>query len=227
MVRTKHLGEEDPDTLDSLNQLARHYGKNDQPQKSLLLYQKVVKIRTRTLGEGHMDTLSTIFLLALSYFSAGRLNDALTLLESTKERFRLNLGARDPYMVNVMSLLSCLYYQIGDREQDACRMAEQAVKLSREVWDDDHPRTLMYEAHLADILREVKEEQPGNNHPCTLGYEAELAEMLRGMNEEEPQTRIGTTRENKGWVQRLSRRFQRHLRLKPTRYPSPESRTSP
>lgn len=190
MIRTESLGEEHPDTLNSLDGLAVAYEEDDQPEKSLLLREKVLKIRTRILGEGHYDTLVSMYDLASSYRSVGRVKDGLTLLERASELSRSNLGDSHFITLDVMYLQSRLYYDIADREQDACRLAEQVVKLYKEVWGDDHPYTLRSEAWLAIILSQMKEERS--------------------------QRRIGTNRENKDWVRKLSQKITKHLRLKST-----------
>ena len=190
MIRTKNLGEEHPDTLFSLYALALSYMENNQPEKSLLLHEKGLRIRTRTLGEGDLDTLFSMYKLAANYIFVGRANDALTLFERTEELMRFKLGDGHPLTLDVMYCLSCVYHKIGDREQDAYRLKEQVVKLSREVWGDDHPYTLKYEATLADMLREI--------------------------NEEQSQGRTRTNRKYKDWVETLSRKLRRSLKLKST-----------
>jgi Tetratricopeptide repeat len=56
-ARERTLGEEHPDTLDSMDCLANHYSEVGRRQETLELARRVAAVRKRALGEGHQDTL--------------------------------------------------------------------------------------------------------------------------------------------------------------------------
>lgn len=63
--RKRILGEEHPDTLCSIYNLATRYSEVDRQKEALKLTEQVVEARKRTLGDEHPDTLDSID--ALSY----------------------------------------------------------------------------------------------------------------------------------------------------------------
>ncbi|MBW5252217.1 tetratricopeptide repeat protein [Streptomyces sp. P01-B04] len=71
-VRTRVLGPDHPDTLDTLDNLAASYADMGRVQEALSLEERVAEARTRVLGPDHLDTLDTLHNLAVSYDEVGR-----------------------------------------------------------------------------------------------------------------------------------------------------------
>jgi len=72
VVNKRTLGEEHPDTLGSMHNLANCYREVGRRQEALELLEKVVVARRRTLGEEHPDTLRSMHALAIRYSEVGR-----------------------------------------------------------------------------------------------------------------------------------------------------------
>jgi hypothetical protein len=74
------LGEEHPDTLNSMNSLAINYSEVGRRQEALQLLETVVAARKRTMGEEHPDTLGSMQnLTAFKY--TNRMGSLYTQLE--------------------------------------------------------------------------------------------------------------------------------------------------
>lgn len=66
------LGQEHPDTLASMANLAMTYSKQGRWNEVEELYGQVIQMRTSVLGEEHPDTVTTIANLAMTYRKQGR-----------------------------------------------------------------------------------------------------------------------------------------------------------
>jgi hypothetical protein len=84
------LGEEHPDTLNSMHALAYRYGEVGRRQEALQLAEMVVAARKRTLGEEHPDTLSSMQnLTAFNYAKQNGVSRQTTGTSTTK-RFHMS-----------------------------------------------------------------------------------------------------------------------------------------
>ena len=75
------LGPDHPDTLTTLNNLAAAYWRSKQLDKSVPLFEDVLKRLEAKLGRQHPDTQMTVGNLGVNYKDAGRLKEAIPLLE--------------------------------------------------------------------------------------------------------------------------------------------------
>ena len=76
-IRTRVLGLEHPDTLQSMNELAVTYNNLGRSMEALKLYEECLEIRKRVLGPEYPDTLQSMNGLAVTYNKLGRLTEAL------------------------------------------------------------------------------------------------------------------------------------------------------
>ena len=65
------LGEEHPDTLQSMLSLAESYSNLGQDQEAMHLGKQTLELRKRVFGDENPDTLQTMHKLALSYSKLG------------------------------------------------------------------------------------------------------------------------------------------------------------
>ena len=146
------------------------------------------------LGERHPATLTARANLASSYWSAGRTNDAITLLEQVLADRVEVLGERHPDTLTVRANLASSYWSAG-RTNDAITLQEQVLADSVEVLGERHPDTLTARANLASsywsagrtndaitldeqVLAD-RVEVLGERHPDTLTARANLASSYR------------------------------------------------
>jgi hypothetical protein len=76
------LGEEHPDMLTSINNLALTYENQGRWKEAKELEVRVMEMRTTVLGEEHPDTLTSMNNLACTWKHHGRPRDALALMRN-------------------------------------------------------------------------------------------------------------------------------------------------
>ena len=79
-TRKRVLGEEHPDTLDSMANLASTFSNQGRWRETEELEVQVIKTRKRVLGEEHPDTLTSMNNLAHTWRSQGCNEDAISLM---------------------------------------------------------------------------------------------------------------------------------------------------
>jgi tetratricopeptide (TPR) repeat protein len=82
------LGENHPDTLESMNNLALLYDNQGQYDKACPLYIQCLKKRKSTLSENHPHIISSMHNLAVLYDKQGKYIQALPLYKKCLERFK-------------------------------------------------------------------------------------------------------------------------------------------
>ncbi|EXK25866.1 hypothetical protein FOMG_17520 [Fusarium oxysporum f. sp. melonis 26406] len=104
-TRTKMLGEEHPDTLTTMANLALLYSNQGRWKEAEELLTGVVAMRKRTLGEEHPDTLTSMHKLAITWKVSGRTGDALALMRNCVVIRKRVLGTDYP---QTMLSVACL-----------------------------------------------------------------------------------------------------------------------
>ena len=159
----------------------------------------------RVMGESHPETLTARSNLAASYVSAGRVGDAVPLLEQTlADRVRV-LGEAHPDTLHSRSNLAGAYRAAG-RADDAVRLLERVVADRARVLGESHPDTLssrnslaasyvsagraadavpLLEQTLADRVRVL-----GEAHPDTLHSRTNLAGAYRAAGRADDAVRL-------------------------------------
>jgi tetratricopeptide (TPR) repeat protein len=108
-VRTAALGENHPDTLESMNNLAALYDSQGKYAEAESLYGKCLEGWTAALGENHPHTLSSMNNLAVLYDSQGKYVEAESLYEKCLEGWTAALGENHPHTLSSMNNLALLY----------------------------------------------------------------------------------------------------------------------
>jgi serine/threonine protein kinase/tetratricopeptide (TPR) repeat protein len=147
-TRQAMLGPDHPDTLTSMNNLARGYDATRQFDKALPLFEETLKLRQATLSPDHPDTLSSMNNLAAGYSTAGQLDKALPLWEETLELQKAKLDPDHPDTLNTMHNLATGYYATRQFDK-ALPLFEETLKLRQAKLVPDHPDTLLTMNNLA------------------------------------------------------------------------------
>ena len=111
--RKDNLGEQDPNTLESLNVLANIHNNLGDYENALKLSKKTYDLRCEILGQEHIDTLSSLNNLACIY---GSLCDYDNALKYSKKSYELRckiLGDEHPDTLLSLNNLACVYNQLG------------------------------------------------------------------------------------------------------------------
>ena len=143
------LGEDHPDTLSSMNNLASSYSVLGQRDKALVLHERTLQLRRAKLGDDHPDTLISMNNLANTYRALGQHDKALDLNERTLQSRRTKLGEDHPNTLNSMGNLASTYGALGQHDK-ALDLNERTLQLRRAKLGQDHPDTLFSMGNLAN-----------------------------------------------------------------------------
>ncbi|KAJ3281905.1 Kinesin light chain 3 [Borealophlyctis nickersoniae] len=136
------LGEEHPDTLDSISSLAAVYSRQGNDEKAEPLFVDCLERRRRVLGEDHEDTLMSISNLAMVYSNQGKYGKAEPMLLDCLERRRRVLGEDDLDTLWSINSLAGFYDDRGKYEK-AEPLYVDCLERLRRVLGEDHPDALV------------------------------------------------------------------------------------
>jgi tetratricopeptide (TPR) repeat protein len=197
-VRTRVLGEEHPDTLRAMNNLAGTLSAQGDHPGARRLQERVLEAMTRVLGEEHPATLTSMSNLAHTLGEQGDHTGARRLQERVLEaRIRL-LGEEHRDTLAAKNNLALTLYAQGDYA-GAQRLQERVLEASTRLLGEEHPHTLTSMANLALALGaqgghagagqleqrvlEAMTRVLGEEHPDTLRSMNNLAGTLRAQGD--------------------------------------------
>ncbi|KAJ7694259.1 hypothetical protein B0H14DRAFT_2651109 [Mycena olivaceomarginata] len=191
MEKRKHvLGEEHPDTLTSMANLAATYWNQGHWKDAEALEVVVMEKRKHVLGEEHPDTLTSMANLAATYRHQGRWKDAEVLEVMVMEKSKHVLGEEHPDTLMSMANLAATYWNKG-YWKDAEALQVVVMEKRKHMLGEDHPDTLTSMANLGAtywnqghwkdaealqlVVMEKRKHVLGKEHPDTLTSMANLA----------------------------------------------------
>ena len=148
------LGDHDPETLTSMNNLASTYWSMGRHGDALSLEEEVLSVSKSVLGDHHPATLTSMGNLASTYWSMGRHGDALSLMEEVLALQKTVLGDHHPETLTSMHNLASTYWSMG-RHGEALTLQEEVLQLRKSVLGDHHPNTLISMGNLAGTYRSM------------------------------------------------------------------------
>jgi serine/threonine protein kinase len=126
-TRAELLGPNNPDTLASMDSLARAYEQTGDRDKAVSLYEQVLEKRKSVLGADDPRTMISMNNLALAYAHSSQWDRAVPLFEETVQLRKTYLGSDHPDTLLSMSNLGNCYRKSGH--------LPQATSLLEEVLD--------------------------------------------------------------------------------------------
>lgn len=146
----------------------------------------------------HPDALTARANLASGYWAAGRVIQALSLLEQVvADRVRI-LGTDHPYTLTTRANLATSYQSAG-RHNEAVVLMEQVLVDHERILGADHPNTMTTRSNLAMMYQSAGRYPEafslnervltdhirlfGDNHPDTVSSRESLAAVMRSINE--------------------------------------------
>ncbi len=187
-LRKTKLGDEHPDTLGSMQNLAKYYREAGRRSEALQLTERVMQLHKTKLG--HPDTLISMQSLANRYSEAGRRSEALQLTERVVQLRKIKLGDEHPDTLRSMHNLAIDYSEAG-RRSEALQLTEQVMQLRKSKLGDEHPDTLDSMQNLAidyseagrrpealqltERVMQLRKTKLGDEHPDTLDSMQNLA----------------------------------------------------
>lgn len=183
-VRRSVQGDEHPDTLTAINNLAQTLAAQGDLGGARKLHEEVLAGRRRVLGEEHQYTMSSMNNLALALEAQGDLVGACGLHKQSLALQRRVLGEEHPYTLVSMDNLAGTLAAQGNLA-GARTLQELVVDGHRRVLGKEHPNTLISMNNLAATLR-----KQGDLAEARWLVEQVLAVYLRVLGEEHPYTLI-------------------------------------
>ena len=172
---------ESPYTSEALFQAFSHASDLELPYEALTL-DVAVDALAGLLGPDHPDTLASRTNLAGAYESAGRLTEAITLLEQVLPDSIRVLGEDHPDTLTSRNNLAGAYYAAG-RLTEAITLYEQVLPDRIRVLGEDHPDTLTSRNNLAGAYYAA-----GRLTEAITLYEQVLPDRIRVLGEDHPDT---------------------------------------
>lgn len=199
-LRREILGDDHPDTIKTMGELAPLYYRQGRYQESEELSRKTYEAATKVFGESHYLTLRFLSSIGLAVWRQSRFDEA-ELIQSEVLATRLRvLGDQHRDVVSAYNNLAGVYMMQG-RLDDAADTHAKAHEAGRRILGSDHPHTLDALNNLAmDRLQQGRyaEAEPlfeevielrrkilGGEHPRTIGSLNNLANVYvqRGLFE--------------------------------------------
>jgi non-specific serine/threonine protein kinase/serine/threonine-protein kinase len=140
-LRRRELGEEHPDTLAALCELALLYNCQNKYADAEALYIRVLEGRRRVLGDEHPDTLIATFYLARLHIHQGKLAQAEPESIQALLSLRRVLGEEHPKSLESLYNQGQLYMEQG-RYAEAEPVFARALELHLRVMGEEHPFTI-------------------------------------------------------------------------------------
>jgi hypothetical protein len=192
------LGDEHPDTLISMGNLAGTLGDLGDLAGARSLQEAVLEARRRILGDEHPDTLISMGNLAMTLGDLGELAGARSLQEAVLEAHRRILGDEHPDTLTSMNNLAMTLNALGDLA-GARSLQEAVLEGRRRILGDEHPDTLRSIGNLAatlyalgdlagarslqEAVLEARRRILGDEHPDTLRSIGNLALTLSALGD--------------------------------------------
>jgi len=189
-TRNEMLGQEHPDTLSSMSNLASTYWNQGRWNEAEQLEIQVMDLSKRVLGQEHPHTLTSTSNLASTYLNQGRWNEAEQLQNQVMDLRKRVLGQEHPHTLTSMSNIASTYLNQG-RWIEAEKLEIQVMDLRKRVLGQEHPHTLSSMSNLASTylnqgrwnkaeqlqnqVMELSKRVLGQEHPHTLTSMSNLA----------------------------------------------------
>jgi tetratricopeptide (TPR) repeat protein len=176
------LGENHPDTLESLNDTAEAHRELGELPEALELHEQAFAAREDEFGPDDPRTLSSMNNVAETYRELGDPQLAHNLHRQALERRLRVLGNGHPETLESMHNLAEVLRELG-RLNEALRLQEETVAGCRRLLGESDPDTLGSVNNLAQMLREAGQlDQARRLHETTLNA------LLRVLGEDHPYT---------------------------------------
>jgi hypothetical protein len=200
-IATRKLGEESPDTMKAMEDLASTCHVLGENLQAKTLQEKVLDLRSRSLGERHQDTLWAMNHLANTIKDLGEKSRAKQLHESVLAARRELLGEEHFDTLRSMTNVAHALSDEGDLA-GARALQEQVLAVRQRLLGNDHERTLIAMINLANTVGEQGDHLSartlleksleggrriwGDDHPKTATIKHNLSSCLVALDEFSP-----------------------------------------
>jgi tetratricopeptide (TPR) repeat protein len=181
-ARAMTLGQDHPDTISAMSNLAITLGDLGRLWEAMTMKKKVLEMMRRVLGEDHLSTITAMNNLASTLGDLGQLDEAARMKEEVLRKRRLILGEEHPSTIIAMNNLASMLGDLGQLDE-ASNMQKKVLEQRKRTLGEDHPDTNVAMSNLAitlgklgkldeaaNMAREVVEQRKrifGEHHPDT------------------------------------------------------------
>ncbi|KAL7269137.1 hypothetical protein RUND412_008210 [Rhizina undulata] len=148
--REKALGKDHPDTLNTVNNMARVFSHQGQYDEALKLHQQALVAREKTLGKDHSDTVKTVDNIAKILSNLGRYDEALELYRRVLAGNEKALGKDHPDTLNTLNNMASLFKQ--GLYDEALAYYQRALAGREKANGKDHADTLRTVNNMANLF---------------------------------------------------------------------------
>ncbi|KAJ7800793.1 hypothetical protein B0H14DRAFT_1686358 [Mycena olivaceomarginata] len=204
----QRLGDNHPDTLGPMSNLAWTYSRLGEHQKAEELNLAVLEKQKQVLGDNHPGTLGTMGNLASTYSDLGEHQKAKELYHTVLEKQKQVLGDNHPDTLRTMGNLARTYSDLGEH-QKARELKVTVLEKRKQVLGNNHPDTLGTMGSLAStysglgeyrkakelnlIVLEKRKQVLDDNHLDTLGTMGNLASTYSNLGEHQKAKELKVT----------------------------------
>jgi non-specific serine/threonine protein kinase/serine/threonine-protein kinase len=178
----QELGDDDPDTITSLNNYAYVLEQLGRLSEAEQRYKEAWDRCGRVFGKDHPHTLASMNNYAGVLLQLGRVAEAQPLFEQALAGRRRALGDHHPETISAMSNYAFVLDELN-RAPEAEPLYKQALEANRRVLGDDHPSTITSMNNYASVLDRLGRRAEGE--PL---YKEGIERSARVMGEDHPQT---------------------------------------
>ncbi len=152
-TRRRLLGDDHPDTLTSLHDMAQMLWEQKRLSEAGLYVREALEKRRRVLGDDHPDTLDSLTEMGAVLWSLGKHSEAEPYWLQALEGRRRVLGDEDPITLNSIGNMGLLRRFQG-RLAEAEQYYRESLEKSRRVLGEEHPSTIHDIRQLAFLARD-------------------------------------------------------------------------
>jgi non-specific serine/threonine protein kinase/serine/threonine-protein kinase len=184
-LRRRELGDDHPETLGALHDLATQRWNQGRYDEAEPLFQEAMERERRVFGDDDPRTLRLMNSAANLYSDQGRYADAESLYVQVVDARRRTVGDDDRETLRALGNLALLYYDEA-RYDDAEPLYLETLERQRRVLGDDHPETIDTMNNLGILYWAV-----GRFDEAESVYSQALEARLRVQGPDHPRT-LGT-----------------------------------
>jgi non-specific serine/threonine protein kinase/serine/threonine-protein kinase len=168
------LGDDHPETLESLEGLAIANSNMSRFDESRALYVELIERRHRLHGDEHSETLGAINGLAVLELEQKHFAEAEKLLAPMMPFYERVYGPEHPTTLRVVNNLGGAIRQQG-RNEEARPYYERALVLAQKLFGPNTPAVAIAETNLALLLRDAGELDQAERHARVGAATADIA----------------------------------------------------
>ncbi|KAL1641603.1 hypothetical protein SLS61_010027 [Didymella pomorum] len=149
------LGEEHPNTIKAMGNLANTLQHQGYYKEAAEIQKEVLEKMKRTLGKDHPDTIRAMSNLPVTLADQGQLEEAAKMQKEALEKRQRILGDDHPNTITAKANLGNTLADKGQLEK-AAEMQKEVLEKMKRILGDDHPDTIRAKDNLAVMLRRQK-----------------------------------------------------------------------